>query len=403
MKTASESVARVSAQTSAADLRQWIRSLESKYEIEPRLNALLNERLLADSSGAAFSRPTVSEIKSNLRRFLASQLGEDFTLENMSKMSGGAGNETYKFELVSGDSSQHLILRVKAPGACCDTHIPSEYQAMKAVEGFLPIPEPLWLIRDSTYFGGAALICRFLEGVQAPPSESLKASAMGAVFGDELRRELAPQFIEYEAKLHSFDWARSNLTEFAKPRPGTTDAIDWRLAFWDRVWEQDLIEEHPTMILSREWLEKHKPVADHISLLHGDFRNGNFLYDQETSRITGILDWELCSLGDRHCDLGYTMLPAWGHDDANGEFLNAGLATLAEFTRIYERQSGLKIDPERLHYYIIFNIWWSAVALLGTALTHAAARRTQMDVLYNLISGKGGYDICDLNRMIVEN
>lgn len=384
------------------DVETKIARLEGKYKLEPRMNSLLNERLRGDSSGFR-RRPSEADIKASLEEFLNGKIDSHFLIEGVSRLSGGAGNETHAFDLVRGSSRRRLILRVKAPGACCDTHIPSEFQMMRAVQHFLPIAEPLYVAEGTDDFGAPAIICGYVEGVQAPPSEQSKASGMGAVFGEGLRQKLAPQFIDFEADLHAFDWSASDLSHFAQPRPNTTDAIDWRLAFWDRVWEQDQIEEHPTMVLAREWLEKHKPPADKISLLHGDFRNGNFFYDPSSGRITGILDWELCSLGDRHCDLGYTMLPAWGHVDRNGNFLNAGLATFDEFKHRYEARSGLTIDPERLHYYVIFNIWWSAIALLGTALNHAANQRTQMDVMYNLISGKGGYDICDLNRMIVGN
>lgn len=140
-----------------------------------------------------------------------------------------------------------------------------------------------------------------------------------------------------------------------------------------------------------------------MSLLHGDFRNGNFLYDDTSGRITGILDWELCSLGDRHCDLGYTMLSAWGHVGEDGRFLNSGMMDTESFISEYERISGLSVDRLRLRYYVVFNLYWSAVALLATGIRNAEARLTHLDVMYNLIAGKGGFDIGEMNRMVVGN
>jgi len=96
------------------------------------------------------------------------------------------------------------------------------------------------------------------------------------------------------------------------------------------------------------------------------------------------------------------MLTAWGHMNAEGKFLNAGLMDTESFIEHYENVSGLKVDPVRLHYYLVFNIYWSAVALIATAIRNAEAGLTQLDVMYNVIAGKGGFDIGELNRLIVE-
>jgi aminoglycoside phosphotransferase (APT) family kinase protein len=371
--------------------------------VERSLDLLLKDRLRRRHEGArALPQASPEQRLAELERFVAENVDGPFELSELRRMSGGGANESWRFNLTRAGSTETLVLRIKALGACCETHVPREFQVMKAVQGVVPMAKPYWVAPDSRHFGAPGFVCGFVKGVQAPVSESARATGMGAVYGERLRRLLAPQFVEYEAKLHSFDWHGQDLSHFDLPRPGTTDAIDWRLAFWDRVWDEDKLEEHPTMVLTREWLWEHRPVVDHVSVLHGDYRNGNFLYDESTGTITGILDWELCSLGDRHCDLGYTMLTAWGHQGADGKFLNSGLIDTESFIAQYERVSGLKVDPVRLHYYLVFNIYWSAVALIATAIRNAEARLTQLDVMYNLIAGKGGFDIGELNRLIVE-
>ena len=97
------------------------------------------------------------------------------------------------------------------------------------------------------------------------------------------------------------------------------------------------------------------------------------------------------------------MLRAWGHSGPDGKFLNAGLLDTDTFIDEYERISGLTIDPLRLHYYLVFNMYWSAVALLGTGIRNAEYGVTQLDVMYNVIAGKGGFDIGELNRLVVRN
>ncbi|MGB8416933.1 phosphotransferase family protein [Paraburkholderia sp.] len=378
-------------------------SADAPRRIERSLEELLCERLRRRESGAAApGQASIEEIQAQLEKFLSINIEGPFAVQSLKRMSGGGANESYRFTLVRGDLSETLVLRIKALGACCETHVPREFQMMQAVHGVLPTSKPYWVAADHSHFGAPALICGFVPGIQAPPSAVVKATGMGTRYGEPLRKLLAPQFVRYEATLHAFDWQACDLGHFDKPRPGTTDAIDWRLAFWDRVWEEDKIEEHPTMLLARDWLWANRPIVDRVSLLHGDFRNGNFLYAPETGEITGVLDWELCSLGDRHCDLGYTMLRAWGHDGPDGKFLNSGLMDTEAFIAEYERVSGLKVDTTRLHYYLVFAIYWSAVALYATAIRNADARLTQLDVMYNLIAGKGGFDIGELNRLVVE-
>jgi len=385
------------------DTRPDITFPGSQRRVERSLDELLRKRLARRNNGSALRRQSgLDEIYTRLETFLSRHSKEKFVIRDLRRMSGGGANELYSFKRASDKGEETLVLRVKASGACCETHVAREFQMMQLVQNFLPAATPYLLAPDDGDFGAPAMICGFVPGIQAPPQDTVKATGMGIVYGEKLRRELAPQFVRYEAMLHSHDWSASALSLFDIPRPGTTDAIDWRLAFWDRVWDEDRLEEHPTMLLARNWLWTHRPVGDHVSLLHGDYRNGNFLFDLGTGKITAILDWELCSLGDRHADLAYTMLRAWGSTGDDGVFLNAALMDTEGFIRQYEAVSGLSVDPVRLHYYTVLALYWSAVALLSTAIRNAEARLTQLDVMYNFIAGAGGYAIGELNRLIVE-
>jgi aminoglycoside phosphotransferase (APT) family kinase protein len=156
------------------------------------------------------------------------------------------------------------------------------------------------------------------------------------------------------------------------------------------------------MLLMSQWLRENRPPVDRVSLLHGDYRNGNFLFDEERGEITAVIDWELCYLGDRHSDLAYTMLPGWGSFDENGTFLVAGLMDEETFLDEYQRLSGLSVDRDRLDYYFVYNYYWAVVSLLGTGPSHARARFTQLDVMYNFISGLGGRFVGDANALILE-
>lgn len=374
------------------------------YRVERILDHRLTDKVRRRTSQTVRSRQSnLSEIHRNLDRFLASRLDEQFSVQSLARLSGGGANESYRFTLARSNRTDNLVLRIKAPAGICVTEIEREFQILRATHGVIPVPEPYWMTTDPEDFGEPALICGEVSGVPSPTEDVPHATGLGTAYGSRLRDTLAPQFIEHLARLHAHDWSVHDLTAFDIPRPNTTDAVDWRLGLWDRSWDEDALEPHPTILLTRQWLSENRPVVDHVSLLHGDFRNGNFLFEEDTGEITAILDWELGYLGDRHSDLAYAMLPGWGHLDESGHYLNSGLVRTDILIAEYERISQLPVDRKRLDYYLVLNLYWAVVALVGTGPRNAAAQMTELDVMYNFISGLGGFFIRELNRILAKD
>ena len=366
---------------------------------EAGLERLLDRRR-GIRDGSVAEAPARDDIPRRLHAFLSERIDGAFDLRGVERMSGGGANECHRFVLDRGGTVEHLVLRIKVPGAVCPTSAEREFQAMAALRDVLPVPGVHWLTLDPSPFGAPALISDLVPGVTAPTDAVPLATGLGTVYGPRLRELLVPQFVGHLAALHSFDVAGADLPAFDVPRPGTTDAIDRRLAFWDRVWDEDALEPHPTVMLTQQWLRENRPVVDHVSFLHGDYRNGNFLFDEDTGHVHAVIDWELCWLGDRHADLAYAMLRAWGHDDEAGVFRNSGLPDTATFIAEYERLSGLSVDPFRLEYYAVYNLYWAVVSLIGTGVRNADARMTQLDVMYNFISGLGAHFLGELTDLL---
>jgi aminoglycoside phosphotransferase (APT) family kinase protein len=370
--------------------------------MERNLERRLAERRARRARGASDRAGlTPADAHDRLMRFLGDRVSEPFEIGDVAQLSGGGANEAYRFRLDRAGSSERLVLRIKSEGACCETDVEREFSILSAVDGVLPVPRPYWLALDPVHFGRPAMISGLVDGVTAPTDAVPLATGLGTVYGPRLSAQLAPQFVRHLANLHAHDWRPYELAGLDRPREGTTDAIDWRLTFWDTAWDEDALEPHPTITLTREWLWRHRPTVDRVSLLHGDYRNGNFLFDESSGEITAVIDWELCSLGDRHSDLAYAMLPAWGSPGEKGEFLNSGLVATEEFITEYERLSGLPVDRERLAYYMVYNLYWSVISLIGTAPRNAALRMTQLDVMYNFVyPGLGAYFCRELNRLV---
>src|SRR3546814_3439208 len=93
-------------------------------------------------------------------------------------------------------------------------------------------------------------------------------------------------------------------------------------------------EPHPAFELGFRWLEANRPATTTVGVVHGAFRLGNLLVDQEGLRA--VLDWELTHLGDPLEDLGWFCVRAWRF----GSPLPAGgVATREDVVSAYEAAS----------------------------------------------------------------
>ena len=95
-----------------------------------------------------------------------------------------------------------------------------------------------------------------------------------------------------------------------------------------------------------------------------DILRGNFMHDG-AGRILAILDWEMAHLGDPIEDLGWAFDPLWNHFD---ETRACGMIAPDRAIAIWEAASGLKVDPEALAWWSLFN------AVKGQAIWTSAAR-----------------------------
>jgi aminoglycoside phosphotransferase (APT) family kinase protein len=363
------------------------------------------DRKMARRGVVAHEPPVIDDLAERLRRYLGARVDGGFRLENLRRLAGGASKEQFVFDLDwtrDGTArSDRMVLRMDPPASMVETARSREFEALRAVAGTLPVPEVFWSTEDPDDLGAPALICGMAPGVASPAEGATTASGLGCTYGPRLRPVLAEQFVDHLADLHRFDWTSHELPAFDRPAPGTTEAVARRLGAIDLAWAQDSFEPHPTVTLTRDWLWRHRPTVDHVSLLHGDYRNGNFLFDEADGRITALLDWELTYLGDRHHDLAYAMMEGWGYiDDETGEFYCSALVTRADLIDAYERRSGLSVDPERLDYYMVLNMYWAVVALIATGPRNAAERMTHLDVMQNFLVGLGFYNNDLLNRIV---
>jgi aminoglycoside phosphotransferase (APT) family kinase protein len=365
--------------------------------VEAPIARVLDARLERRKVGTAFTPPSLAEVGERLARLLHAELGPDVRILDLRPLTGGASKQHFVFDLEEKNSDgstlrRPLVLRAVLSECLVTTDLAREIEAVRGLQGVIPVPEVVAADASGRAFGSPAVVFSLVPGTTVPPEVAGKPSGFGACYSPARRRVLGPAFVECLAKLHRFadSPAAHDLPAFERPRAGTTESADWVVAWWRRVWDDDTLEDHPMIEVAFDWLEEHAPVADHIALIHGDYRTGNFLFDPETNDLTAILDWEMVHFGDRHEDLGWTLARIYAAKDDDGTELTCGLLPRDELLRRYAEASGLPVDPERLFFYEVFNELKIAVIALGSGPRNALDGRS-LAHLTNVIFSPAGY------------
>jgi len=368
---------------------EWIESLRSRFPTEDFVDRALTRKLRLRHGGPHRTQPP-EVIVERLRGFLNQRITPGFDLTEVRPLAGGSSKEQYRFRLRWEDESgaprdEQFVLRLQPAASIVETHRMREFQAMRSLGSAVPVPEVFWVDAEGDELGQPALISQFCSGVTKPPVEG-QITGPHQHFGPKYRALLAPQFVRDLARISTFDWRDSDLSSLDKPTEGTNESLLWGLNCWERIWEEDSIEACPLITVATKWLRDNAPPVDHVSIVHGDYRGGNFLFRPDDGTITAQLDWELVHLGDRHEDLAHTISSAFMEPDESGRLLISGLCPLEEFLEEYERLSRLPVDRKRLAYYTIYDDWKFSIMCLATTTRCAMGMKTHQDILLNWVS-----------------
>jgi aminoglycoside phosphotransferase (APT) family kinase protein len=367
-----------------------IARIRGRWRVERRIDDCLTAKLRR-RRGADYSLPDLPELTARLSAWLQAEFGSAVRADKLRRIPGGGSKEMFFFDQVEAATRQRRVLRMNPGESIVETHRLREFQVMKAVAGVVPVPDMICVDAEGARLGQSALVCGYVPGVAKSrrPVAGGNVSGIGVGFPAELRPLLFPQFVTHLAAIHRFDWQAAALNAFDVPSRGTAEAVHWNLNSWRRIWEEDSLEDHPVITLAAQWLHAQAPVCDDVRLVHNDYRNGNFLFDDDTGEITAILDWEMAHLADVHEDLAWVLFPGFAAPDEKGQPLVCGLALREAFLAAYEQASGIRPDPGRLAYYEIFNTF--KLAVLGTASNARAAadRQSHLDVMMNFSTGLG--------------
>jgi aminoglycoside phosphotransferase (APT) family kinase protein len=177
-------------------------------------------------------------------------------------------------------------------------------------------------------------------------------------------RRICEHLVDALVDLHAVDYNAAGLSDFGKP----VGYIERQVTGWTKRYVDSQTDEIPSVNEAGAWLASHMPAEGAPSLIHNDFKFDNVIFDPSLERITGVLDWEMATVGDPLMDLG-TSLSYWveAGDPQTfyqlpfGPTAKPGMMTRAEYAERYLERSGRRAG--NLVFYYAFGLWKTAVVL----------------------------------------
>ncbi len=358
-------------------------------------------------AGAGYVTQSLESLVSGSAALIRAHIGDDFAIRDARWLTGGASKLQMAFTLEwtpAGESRQHsaMVLRMQPAESLVESSRRREFEVLGAMQDVVPVPPVYWVDADGSHLPHPAIIYGFVTGVTKPRDATSQATGMGTRLAPHWRDSLGPQFVSAIARAHRAPLVSTKMPSFDIPAAGTA-SITLALNHWERVWEEDVDEDIPLMRLACAWLRANMPHCARPTLLHGDYRMGNFLFTEHDARITAILDWEMARIGDHHFDIAWAVNPAYGiHAEDGKTLLVGGLIPEREFLARYEAESGFAIDARTLHYYKVYCGWLQGVIALGTAWRIARNGKTHQDVLMAWILGIGPKLMAELRSLLAQ-
>jgi aminoglycoside phosphotransferase (APT) family kinase protein len=275
------------------------------------------------------------------------------------RFSGGQSNPTYLLETPAA----RYVLRKKPPGTLLPSAhaVDREYRVIGALgrEGSAPVPAALALCTDDSVIGTMFYVMSCVDGrvFWDPRLPEVPRAA---------RRAYAEAAVDALARVHAVDWRAAGLEDFGKP----AQYLERQISRWGKQYAADEAAGRvPAMEKLIDWLGANVPPGDDASVVHGDYRLDNVMFDPSGPRVRAILDWELATLGHPLADFTYYLmvyrLPTLAFPGLLGVDLEAeGLPGEAEVVETYCRRTGRDGIPA-LDYYMAFAMFRLAAIFHG--------------------------------------
>jgi aminoglycoside phosphotransferase (APT) family kinase protein len=323
-----------------------------------------------------------------LRDWMAGHLGcPDLAIEEIRPLGGGSIQENRLVRCRLGDAVRAFVLRMDAAATIASSRSRAEeFRILQAVWGAgVRVPEPVGFCTDPSVFGAPFALMGLVAGVGLGPriAKDLSLGGDRERLAEDLGRELA----KIHGTLDVREPVPAALAFLGTPEPDPARAEIARL----RASLDGIGAQRPAIEWGLRWGEVRAPHCPVPTLVHRDFRTGNYMVDE--TGLTAVLDWEFAGWGDPAQDLGWFCAACWRF--GRPELEAGGIGSRAAFYRGYTEAGGRAIDPARVAYWeVMAHLRWAVIALEQGA-RHVSGREFSLELALT------GRMVPDLERVIL--
>lgn len=282
---------------------------------------------------------------------------------------GGQSNPTYKLST----PRQTYVMRAK-PGPVAkllpSAHaIEREYRVMAALQQTgVPVADMHVLCEDESVIGRAFYVMAYVPG-KVYWDQSLPGMTT------QQRRAIYLEMNRVLAELHKVDHVAVGLDNYGKPG----NYFERQIGRWSKQYLSSVTHAIPEMDALIEWLPTHIPPSaltdTTVSIVHGDYRMDNLMFDPTQPKAWAVLDWELSTIGHPLADFSYHCMswhiePGAFRGIAGLDLSDLGIPSEDEYIRLYCDNTGF-IEPDALkldwNFYLAYNMFRLAAILQGIA------------------------------------
>jgi aminoglycoside phosphotransferase (APT) family kinase protein len=214
-----------------------------------------------------------------------------------------------------------------------------------------PAPEVLIYCDDESILGAPFYLMEPVRGIVI--RRELPA---GMAFPPDTARRLSESFIDNLARLHKLDFAAIGLADLGKP----IGYLERQVHGWTERYYGSKTHDYPEVEKISAWMAQHLPSTSRAALIHNDYKYDNVVLDpDDVTKIIGVLDWEMCTIGDPLSDLGSTL--AYWVDEKDPDELQKirwgptnvpGTLTRRQLLERYAQATGREVS--NMSFYLTF-------------------------------------------------
>ena len=283
-------------------------------------------------------------------------------LRRIEKFAGGQSNPTFRVSAASGE----YVLRRQPPGKLLKSAhaVDREYRVIEALASTdVPVARVHHLCTDSDVIGSMFYVMEYCDGriFWDPAIPEVDRDERTAIYGEMIR---------VLAALHGVDADAVGLADFGKPGNYFQRQYDR----WHAQYRASELEHIEPMEMLVDWVGANIPADDgRTSIVHGDYRLDNIVFERDRPRVMAVLDWELSTLGHPFADVGYLCMQMRMPSNAEGvrglrdrNLDELGIPSEREYVAEYCRRVGID-GIDSFGFYVAFSFFRLAAIIQGVA------------------------------------